>query len=57
VGLPEGASWPVPGKLGALILQALRENVKADFSADSIEGKGLRVTIGFSHNPPPKTSN
>jgi len=26
LGLPEGTQWPAPGKLGALIVQTLREN-------------------------------
>ncbi len=29
MGLPEGGRWPVPGKIGALIEQALHENTKA----------------------------
>jgi PAS domain S-box-containing protein len=57
IGLPKGASWPVPGKLGALILQSLRENVKTDFSVESSEGKGLRVTINFTHRPQSKKQN
>lgn len=57
IGLPEGATWPIPGKLGALILQSLRENVALDFSLDSDNNKGLRVTIGFVHDPHLKKSN
>jgi two-component sensor histidine kinase len=43
IGLPEGMTWPVQGKLGALILQSLRENVKTDFSIESSADKGLQL--------------
>ncbi len=56
-GLPEDTSWPVPGKLGALILQSLRENVKTDFSFETCRGKGLRVTMAFVHQPQLKKAN
>lgn len=46
-GLPDGATWPVPGKLSALMLATLRENAKADFVLDSAPGKGTRVSIGL----------
>ncbi len=49
VGLPEGTTWPIPGKLGALIVQSLRENAKTDFNVETAPGKGTRVTIGFAH--------
>jgi PAS domain S-box-containing protein len=48
IGLPEGVEWPKRGKLGALIVQSLRENAKADFKIESSPGKGTRVTIGFT---------
>lgn len=51
-GLVEDATWPVPGKLGALILQSLRENVATDFSIESARGQGMRVTITFTHKVP-----
>lgn len=54
VGLPENATWPVKGKLGALILQSLRENVKTDFDVESAREKGTRVTINFVHKVPLK---
>lgn len=57
VGLPAGASWPVPGKLGALILQTLRENVKTDFRVESNDGKGLRMTINIMHRAQSKKQN
>jgi PAS domain S-box-containing protein len=49
IGLPEDAQWPVQGKLGALILQTLRENAETDFKVESTRGKGMRVTIKFLH--------
>ena len=52
IGLPEDSQWPVQGKLGALILQTLRENVNNDFNVESARGKGMRVTITFVHKPP-----
>jgi len=45
VGLPEGVTWPVPGKIGTLIVQTLRENAKADFMVESAPEKGVRVTM------------
>ncbi len=54
VGLTNGATWPVPGKLGALILQTLRENAKTEFKVETASGKGLRVTIEFVHTAPVK---
>jgi two-component sensor histidine kinase len=47
VGLPEGGTWPVQGKLGALVLQTLQENVKTDFNVESAPGKGMRATMTF----------
>ena len=52
VGLLEDVTWPVPGKLGALILQSLRENVETDFKVESARGRGMRVTIEFKHTVP-----
>ena len=57
VGLPEGATWPVPGKLGSLIVQTLRENVQTDFNVASARGKGVRVTINLQHNVTVPRSN
>lgn len=47
IGLPEGTSWPKPGKLGAAIAQSLRQNARADFAVASPSGGGMRVTILF----------
>jgi PAS domain S-box-containing protein len=52
VGLPEGAIWPTPGKLGALVLQTLQENARTSFNVECAPGKGMRVTIVFSHRGP-----
>ena len=50
-------TWPVPGKLGALILQSLRENVETDFKVESARGNGMRVTIDFVHKVPLNKAN
>jgi two-component sensor histidine kinase len=49
IGLPDGVEWPVQGKLGALILQCLRENAKTELDVESAPGKGMRTTITFMH--------
>jgi PAS domain S-box-containing protein len=49
IGLPEGTTWPVPGKLQSLILQSLRENVKTDFNVESTAGEGVRATIDLAY--------
>ncbi len=48
IGLPEGAAWPKPGKLGALIVRSLREKAKADLKVDSSPETGTKVTISFT---------
>lgn len=48
VGLPEGAVWPAPGKLSALIVQSLRQNAKATVDFASEPGKGVKATIFFA---------
>lgn len=51
-GLPEGMSWPMPGKLSAVIFQTLRENARnAAVTVETSPEKGTRVTIGFQHEP------
>ena len=47
VGLPEDATWPQSGKLGAVIAQSLRQNAKADLKVHST-GEGMRVEIFFA---------
>jgi two-component sensor histidine kinase len=49
LGLPEGVEWPVPGKIGALILQSLRESTETDVSVESAPGQGMRVALTFRH--------
>ena len=52
IGLPEGITWPVPGKLGTLIVQTLRENTKnMKLNIETAPEKGTRVTIDFEHKP------
>ena len=48
VGLPEGATWPKPGKLSALIVRSLQQNARASIDVSSEPGQGVRVTINFS---------
>lgn len=57
IGLPTDTIWPAQGKLGALILQSLRENAKTDFTVESIPGKGVRVTLAFVHKAPLRKPN
>jgi two-component sensor histidine kinase len=44
VGLPTGASWPLPGKISDLMVRSLRENSGADFRVEST-GAGMRVAF------------
>jgi two-component sensor histidine kinase len=48
VGLPDGAIWPKPGKLGAIIVRSLRENASAKVAVTSSPGKGMSVIISFA---------
>jgi two-component sensor histidine kinase len=48
VGLPPGTTWPVPGKLSALIVTTLRENAHAQLHVESEPGRGTAVTIRFT---------
>jgi two-component sensor histidine kinase len=50
IGLPEGVTWPTPGKLGALIARSLTENAKAEFDVTSAVGEGTKVTIIFKRS-------
>jgi PAS domain S-box-containing protein len=54
VGFPEQTSWPAPNKLGSLLVQSLRENVKGtlELKLETARGTGSRITIAFRHNPP-----
>ncbi|HZT26951.1 MAG TPA: histidine kinase dimerization/phosphoacceptor domain -containing protein [Pseudolabrys sp.] len=57
IGLPEGTTWPREGKLGALILQCLRENAGTELSIETAPGKGTRVIIVLTHKPRLKRPN
>jgi PAS domain S-box-containing protein len=47
-GLPEGTTWPRPGKLSAVIVQSLRQNAKAEIEVRSNPNEGLHVSIFFA---------
>lgn len=47
-GLPDGVSWPKPGKLGAVIVQSLRDNASATLSVKTAPGAGMQVTLSFA---------
>jgi len=50
IGLAEGTTWPVPGKLGTLIVQSLRENTRnMGLAVETAPEKGTRVIIDFEH--------
>ncbi|MET0709136.1 MAG: histidine kinase dimerization/phosphoacceptor domain -containing protein [Tardiphaga sp.] len=52
VGLGENQEWPSPRKLGALILQTLKENARnVKFNAESIRGQGTWFTLVFDAGP------
>jgi len=52
VGLGENQEWPSPRKLGALILQTLKENARnVKFNAESIRGQGTWFTLVFDAAP------
>ena len=48
VGMADGAIWPKPGKLSALIVHSLGQNAKAKVSVVSGPGKWLTVSIFFA---------
>ncbi len=48
VGLPEGTIWPHSGKLGAVIVQSLKQNAKAKLEVHSAPNQGVRVVIFFA---------
>ena len=50
-GLPGGESWPAEGKLGALIMQTIRENTKTELKVESAPGRGTRISISFLCSP------
>jgi len=48
VGLPDGATWPQTGKLGAVIVQSLKQNANAKLEVLSAPNDGFRVVIFFA---------
>jgi PAS domain S-box-containing protein len=52
VGFSRDVTWPTRGKLGALILQTLRENTRQlNFDLVTEPGEGMRATIEFVYRP------
>jgi two-component sensor histidine kinase len=49
VGLPSGVEWPKKGNLGALIVQSLKDNARANIEVESSPERGTRVTLIFAH--------
>ena len=52
IGFADGATWPAEGKLGALILQSLKENVRTGLDVETAPQKGTRVTLSFAYEAP-----
>ena len=52
--LVESATFLSRRKIGALIVQTLRENTRTDLQVESAPGQGMRVTISFDHRLPPR---
>lgn len=50
IGLPEGMTWPTPGRLGAVIARSLQQNAKAVLDVTSAPGKGVQVAIVFARS-------
>jgi two-component sensor histidine kinase len=46
-GLPPGITWPMPGKIGDLMVKSYRENTRGEFRAVSALGKGVVATLSF----------
>jgi PAS domain S-box-containing protein len=58
VGIPADIEWPQRGKLGALILQTLRENTRdAEFKVETAPGQGTRAVIEFLVKPAARKPN
>jgi PAS domain S-box-containing protein len=56
-GLPNGVVWPVPGKIGALVVQSLGENTKTDINVETAPDRGVRVTMTFDHKLKARKAN
>jgi len=50
IGLPEGVTWPKPGKLGAVIAQSLQDNAGAALKVETTPGSGTEVTLFFARD-------
>jgi PAS domain S-box-containing protein len=50
IGLPDGVVWPKPGKLGAVIVQSLKQNAGATLQVNSAPGHGMEVTLYFARD-------
>jgi PAS domain S-box-containing protein len=48
IGLQPGIVWPKPGKLSALIVKSLEQNVKAKVALETSPGSGVRVKLLFA---------
>ena len=48
VGLPQGAIWPQPGRLSAIIVKSLEQNAGARVLVTSEPDVGVSVTISFA---------
>jgi PAS domain S-box-containing protein len=46
-GLPDGVTWPMPGKIGDLMVKSFRENTRGEFRTVSAPAKGVVATISF----------
>lgn len=51
-GLPAGITWPMPGKIGDLMVKSFRENTRGEFRTVSSPGKGVTATISFEAGDP-----
>ncbi|AXA40999.1 sensor histidine kinase [Rhizobium leguminosarum] len=47
VGLPQGVTWPQPGKLSAMIVQSLKQNARAEVEVSSSPDTGMSVSLVF----------
>ncbi len=50
-GLPAGINWPGEGKLGALIMEAMRENADTELKVVSAPAHGTSIQINFVSKP------
>jgi len=50
IGLQSGTVWPKPGKLSALIVKSLEQNVKAKVVMETASQEGVRVRLFFARD-------